>query len=125
MVPPRLADKKILIAEDNEINQVVIEAILESTEATLMIVENGKLAVEAAEKYEFDLILMDIQMPEMDGIEAMKHIRHFCNHTPIIALTANAMVEDVASYLNLGFTAHVAKPVDKNHLYGLLASVLE
>ena len=125
LVPPRLADKKILIAEDNEINQVVIEAILESTEATLMIVENGKLAVEAAEKYEFDLILMDIQMPEMDGIEAMKHIRHFCNHTPIIALTANAMVEDVASYLNLGFTAHVAKPVDKNHLYGLLASVLQ
>ena len=125
LVAPRLADKKILIAEDNEINQVVIEALLESTEATLTIVENGKLAVEAAEKDEFDLVLMDIQMPEMDGIEAMKHIRHFNSHTPIIALTANAMVEDVASYLNLGFTAHVAKPVDKNYLYGLLASVFQ
>lgn len=125
LVAPRLADKKILIAEDNEINQVIIEALLECTEANLTIVENGKLAVEAAEKKEFDLILMDIQMPEMDGIEAMKHIRHFSSHTPIIALTANAMVEDVSSYLNLGFTAHVAKPVDKNHLYGLLASVLQ
>ena len=125
LVAPRLTDKKILIAEDNEINQVVIEALLESTEATLTIVENGKLAVEAAEKDEFDLVLMDIQMPEMDGIEAMKHIRQFRSHTPIIALTANAMVEDVASYLNLGFTAHVAKPVDKNYLYGLLASVFQ
>lgn len=125
LVAPRLIDKNILIAEDNEINQVVIEALLECTEATLTIVENGKLAVEAAEKDEFDLILLDIQMPEMDGVEAMKRIRHFSSHTPIIALTANAMVEDVSSYLNLGFTAHVAKPIDKNHLYGLLASLLQ
>ena len=125
LVAPCLSGRKILVAEDNEINQVVIEALLESTEATLTIVENGKLAVEAAEKDEFDLILMDIQMPEMDGIEAMKHIRHLSSRIPIIALTANAMVEDVSSYLNLGFTAHVAKPVDKNHLYGLLASVLQ
>lgn len=123
-VTPRLNNKKILIAEDNEINKVVIEALLESTEATLKIVENGKLAVAAAEKDEFDLILLDIQMPEMDGIEAIKHIRHFNSHTPIIAVTANVMVEDVSSYINLGFTAHVAKPIDKNHLYELLASLL-
>ncbi|MFC3095439.1 PAS domain S-box protein [Alteromonas sediminis] len=124
LVAPHLTDKKILIAEDNEINQVVIEALLESTEATLKIVENGKLAVAAAETDEFDLILLDIQMPEMDGVEAMKRIRQFSSYTPIIALTANAMVEDVSSYLSQGFTAHVAKPVDKNHLYGLLASLL-
>ena len=125
LVVPRLTHKKILIAEDNEINQVVIEALLENTEASLTIVENGKLAVKAAKKDKFDLILMDIQMPEMDGVEAMKHILRFSNNTPIIALTANAMVEDVSKYLDLGFTAHVAKPVDKNHLYGLLASVLQ
>ena len=113
LVAPRLINRKILIAEDNEINQVVIEALLESTKANLTIVENGKLAVEAAEKDRFDLILLDIQMPEMDGVEAMKRIRHFSSHTPIIALTANAMVEDVSSYLSLGFTAHVAKPIDK------------
>jgi PAS domain S-box-containing protein len=124
LVAPRLINKKILIAEDNEINQAVIEALLESTEATLMIVENGQLAVKAAQNDTFDLILMDIQMPEMDGIEAMKCINQLHNNTPIIALTANAMVEDVSKYLEMGFYAHVAKPIDKNHLYGLLASVL-
>lgn len=124
LVAPRLTNKKILIAEDNDINQVVIEALLESTEATLTIVENGKLAVEVAETDEFDLICMDIHMPEMDGIEAMKQIRQFNPGIPIIALTANAMVEDVSRFLNLGFTAHVAKPIDKNYLYGVLSSIL-
>jgi len=120
MTPPLLRGKKILIAEDNEINQLVVQSMLESTHAALTIVNNGKQAVEAAEKEDFDLILMDIQMPEMDGVEAMLNISTFNKHIPIVALTANAMIDDVSNYLNQGFDAHIAKPIDISNLYGTL-----
>ena len=122
--PPEFTSKKILIAEDNEINQVVVESMLESTHAELTIVENGKLAVEAAKNQLFDVILMDIQMPEMDGVEAMQEIRRQNNQLPIVALTANAMVEDVTKYIEVGFNAHIAKPIDMSRLYGVLNSII-
>jgi len=125
MTPPPLRGKKILIAEDNEINQMVVQSMLESTHAALTVVDNGKLAVEAAKKEDFDLILMDIQMPEMDGVEAMKNISNFNKHIPIIALTANAMVDDVSNYLSHGFDAHIAKPIDISTLYGILKSFIK
>lgn len=118
---PKMAGKRILIAEDNEINQVVIQSMLGPTEADLTIVENGKLALDAVAKMDFDLILMDIQMPEMDGVEAQQKIKEMKSTIPIIALTANVMVEDVKDYLDKGFTAHLAKPVDMRELYGLLS----
>ncbi|MCF2946519.1 PAS domain S-box protein [Paraglaciecola aquimarina] len=125
MTPSLLSEKKILIAEDNEINQIVIQSMLESTHAVLTVVDNGKQAVEAAKKEDFDLILMDIQMPEMDGVEAMQNISHFNKHIPIVALTANAMVDDVSNYLSQGFNAHIAKPIDIGTLYGVLNSFLK
>ncbi|MEP7702868.1 PAS domain S-box protein [Paraglaciecola sp. 25GB23A] len=125
MTPPQLKGKKILVAEDNEINQMVVQSMLESTNAALTIVDNGKQAVEAAKKEDFDLILMDIQMPEMDGVEAMKNISSFNNHIPIVALTANAMVDDVSNYLSQGFDAHIAKPIDISTLYGTLRSFIK
>jgi len=125
MTPPSLRGKKILIAEDNEINQIVVQSMLESTKATLTIVDNGKQALEAAKKEDFDLILMDIQMPEMDGVEAMQNIRDVNKHIPIVALTANAMVDDVSNYLSQGFGAHVAKPVEISTLYGILKSFIK
>jgi PAS domain S-box-containing protein len=125
MTPPPLRGKKILIAEDNEINQMVVQSMLESTNAALTIVDNGKQAVEAAKKEDFDLILMDIQMPEMDGVEAMQNISDFNKHIPIVALTANAMVDDVSNYLSQGFDAHVAKPIDISTLYGTLKSFIK
>ena len=124
MTPPLLRGKKILIAEDNEINQIVVQSMLESTQAELTIVNNGKQAVEAAKKEDFDLILMDIQMPEMDGVEAMQNISSFRAHTPIVALTANAMVDDVSNYLSQGFDAHITKPIDLGVLYGILNSLI-
>ena len=125
MTPPPLRGKKILIAEDNEINQMVVQSMLESTHAALTIVDNGKQAVEAAKNEDFDLILMDIHMPEMDGVEAMQNINNFNKHIPIVALTANAMVDDVSNYLNQGFEAHVAKPIDISTLYGILKSLIK
>ena len=120
LAAPMMSNKKILIAEDNAINQVVIQTMLEDTKAEVTIVDNGKQAVEAVEKEDFDVILMDIHMPEMDGVEAQRQISQMKKHIPIIALTANVMPDDVAFYLQQGFVSHLGKPVDMNHLFGML-----
>jgi PAS domain S-box-containing protein len=123
--PPNLQAKRILIAEDNEINQIIVQTMLRKTGASLVVVENGKLAVEAVQRTDFDLVLMDIQMPEMDGVEAKQRISVYNSDLPVIALTANAMVNDVKRYLALGFVAHIAKPIEMNDLYSRLAEYLE
>ncbi|QPB82052.1 PAS domain S-box protein [Pseudoalteromonas rubra] len=119
--PPDLTGKHILVAEDNKINQMLIKAILKSTQAALTIVENGTQAVDAVLHTHFDLILMDIHMPEMDGNEAQRQISKSHADMPVIALTANVMTEDVKGYLAQGFVAHVGKPIDMNNLYQVLA----
>jgi PAS domain S-box-containing protein len=121
---PLMMGKKILIAEDNAINQVVIQTMLEPTKAALVTVDNGLQAVDAVKNEDFDLILMDIHMPEMDGMGAQKAIAALKPHVPVIALTANVMAEDVALYLQQGFSSHIPKPVDMNILYGLLQQYL-
>ena len=125
LLPPSLADKKILIAEDNEINQVIIQTMLADTKAKLISVEDGEQAFAAAQKIDFDLILMDIQMPKMDGVEAQQKIRATRPNIPIIALTANVMASDIQTYLDKGFKAHIGKPIDMNTLFGLLAKYLQ
>lgn len=120
LLAPNLAGKKILIAEDNKINQIVIQTMLKATYAQLTMVENGLLAVELFAKQGFDLVLMDIHMPEMDGIEAQQKIREVNKQIPVIALTANVMANDVKAYLAQGFAAHIAKPIDMKSLYGVL-----
>ncbi|MDM7860739.1 PAS domain S-box protein [Alteromonas sp. ASW11-36] len=120
LLPPALADKKILVAEDNDINQVIIQTMLADTQAKVITVENGEQAVAAAQKIDFDLIFMDIQMPIMDGLQAQQKIREIKPSTPVVALTANVMAEDVQTYLAHGFVAHIGKPIDMNALYGLL-----
>ncbi|MEI5638030.1 MULTISPECIES: PAS domain-containing hybrid sensor histidine kinase/response regulator [unclassified Pseudoalteromonas] len=117
---PVLLGKKVLIAEDNKINQVVIRSMLEPTNAALTIVENGVEALHAVKSENFDLILMDIHMPEMDGKEAQLEIAKINPNIPVVALTANVMPEDVACYLNQGFVYHLAKPLDMNLLYGVI-----
>ncbi len=117
---PKLDGCHILIAEDNEINQVVIRTMLEPTNAETEFVGNGKLAVEAIRNKPFDLVLMDIQMPEMDGIEAFLKIREFDDKTPIIAFTANVLTSDIEEYAEIGFTNCIGKPVDMNLLYDML-----
>lgn len=122
---PNLADKKILIAEDNPINKILIESMLKSTKAQLTIVENGQLAVNAVEKGTYDLILMDIHMPVMDGSEAQRLISDLKPSLPVIALTANVMKQDVDGYLAQGFISHIAKPIDINDLYGSLKNIFD
>lgn len=117
---PDMSGKKILIAEDNKINQIVIQTMLKATRAELTIVENGLLAVEACQTQHFDLVLMDIHMPEMDGIDAQKKINRLNSQLPIIALTANVMANHVSAYLEQGFTSHIGKPIDMQNLFTVL-----
>ncbi|MDP2566523.1 PAS domain S-box protein [Pseudoalteromonas marina] len=121
---PNLKGKKILIAEDNNINQVLIKAIMAKTNADITIVENGLLAFEAVQLELFDLVFMDIHMPVMDGIEANQQIKTILPNLPIIALTANVMDKDVKHYYQQGFIFHVPKPIDINELYGTLRRCL-
>ncbi|MCM1227962.1 MAG: response regulator [Clostridium sp.] len=122
----------ILVAEDNEINAEILGELLNMLGASCEIFENGKLAAEEFERSEpgkYQLILMDVQMPIMNGYDAARAIRrldHSCAKTvPIIAMTANAFAEDVRDALEAGMNAHVAKPVDMSVLDQTVREVLE
>ena len=114
---PQYPASKILIVEDNKINQTVIKHILMATKAQLTIAENGIEAIASTQKFQPDLILMDVQMPEMDGIEATMQIRKDGFTGPIIMQTANVMEKEVQNYLAKGATAHLAKPISPEALY--------
>jgi two-component system, sensor histidine kinase len=120
---------KVLAAEDNISNRAVLSALLEPTGITLTFAENGREAVEAWKAGQFDLILMDVQMPEMDGPTATRIIREQeraeCRpRTPIIALTANAMLHQVRDYLEAGMDDHCAKPIQPQKLFEAMMSAL-
>lgn len=104
--------KRILLAEDNEINQIIFAAMVKPYNVELEIVENGKLAVQSVMNNLPDIVFMDIQMPVMDGKEACINIRKQYDSLPIIALTANVFATDIKLYLESGFDAHLAKPLD-------------
>ncbi|MCP5170351.1 MAG: response regulator [Hahellaceae bacterium] len=125
-VPPtveaNLNQIRILVAEDNTINQQVIEEMLSGLGAQVRMAGNGLEAIEAYRQTRYDIILMDIHMPDMDGIEATKLIRSSEQeaHIPIIALTANVIRQDVEHYLSLGFDAHVGKPINLQQLISVI-----
>lgn len=123
-VVPNLTGKKVLIAEDNYINQVIVENMLNATGAELRVAENGVQAVDVYQQWQPDIILMDIQMPEMDGLQACKIIRESDSDVLIMALTANVISDDVTSYLANGFNDHLGKPVDMERLYEKLTILL-
>lgn len=125
ITPPDLKHLSILIAEDNALNTVIIKAMMEATNATLHFVTNGADAVEQFTALSPDLILMDIQMPKMDGMEACRRIKSENAEVPIIAITANVMKNDVLNYHHIGFNSHIAKPIDKNVLYKTLKSFVD
>jgi CheY-like chemotaxis protein len=121
--PPELAQKttstdltnlKVLVAEDDLSNQTLIKAMLESFHIIPTLVENGLEAVNMAKTKEFDLILMDCQMPILNGYQATQKIRESPNtqNIPIIALTADVMPEDKTRALDVGCNAHLSKPID-------------
>ena len=109
-----IASLDILVAEDNPVNQMVIKAMLGSLGIVPKIVDNGELAVNAVKLQNFDLVLMDCQMPVMDGYRATALIRQFKTEQelPIIALTADVMPEDKAHARAVGFNLHLAKPLE-------------
>lgn len=119
--PPDLVGKKILLAEDNPINQKIFLSMLNKTQAECLVANDGEEAVSLFNQNVPDMVFLDIQMPNMDGVEACKLIREKNKQVPIIAVTANVFKEDVNRYLANGFTAHIAKPIDINHLYRELA----
>jgi len=120
-VPGDFDQLKILLAEDNAVNQKIASRMLEKQGWQVDVVENGKLAVEALENDNYDLVLMDAQMPEMNGFEATTCIRErektTGKHMIIIALTARAMEEDKRKCLEFGMDGYVAKPIDRNKLF--------
>jgi signal transduction histidine kinase/CheY-like chemotaxis protein len=116
---------RVLAAEDNHVNQLVLKAILGQAGILPHLVANGVLAVEAWAEGDWDLVLMDVHMPVMDGVAATQEIRRreasqARARTPIIALTANAMSHQVTSLLAEGFDDHVAKPIDVATLFAAL-----
>ncbi|MFT5161596.1 MAG: signal transduction histidine kinase/DNA-binding NarL/FixJ family response regulator [Alteromonadaceae bacterium] len=107
----------VLVAEDNADNQYLIELLLRRFGVSFHTVDNGKKAVEAAMVEDFDLILMDIQMPEMGGCEAVELLRQTGFDSPIVALTANIMKEDIDGYLSSGFDDTLAKPIQQKSFF--------
>lgn len=124
VLAPRLTGR-ILCAEDNETNRRLVSLLVARTGAELVHVGNGAEALELALRDYFDLILMDIQMPVMNGRDATAALREAGVNTPVIALTANVMAEDIADYRLAGCNEHLAKPIDKQRFYEALARYLE
>ena len=108
---------KVLVAEDNRMNVVVIRQYLKKWGIQFDIAENGRVAVEKAQEQSYDLILMDLQMPEMDGFTATEKIKVFAPNLPIIALTASAMLEVKDRVYQVGMTDFVPKPFVPGELY--------
>jgi len=121
-----LSGLNILLVEDNPTNRVIATKMLENLGATVATANDGELGVEAAAKGAYDLILMDIQMPGIDGVEATRRIRRFdgeAGQLPIIALTANVLAHQRQDYLNAGMNAVVAKPISPNTLLTEIAKL--
>jgi CheY-like chemotaxis protein len=118
----------ILLAEDNPTNTLVIRALLGAVGLSITCVENGQEAVAAAERQPFDLILMDVQMPVMDGHTAIRRIRHAesvaeKHRCRIYTVTTNSFPEDVRASLDAGADGHITKPLAPGVLLDAVASV--
>jgi two-component system, sensor histidine kinase and response regulator len=116
------AGARVLLVEDNPVNQDVAQELLQAAGLQVELAANGVEAVQLAQQRPHDLILMDVQMPEMDGLEATRRIRALLGaaRTPIIAMTANAFGDEREACLKAGMDDHVAKPVDPAELYTVL-----
>jgi len=123
---PDLASFHILLVEDNVLNRKVMLGFLQDTNVQVDIAENGLIALEKLQQSSYDLVLMDIQMPEMDGLTATKEIRQTLKlvDLPIIAMTAHAMQSDVDKSREVGMNTHLIKPIDPDLLNKTLISYL-
>jgi CheY-like chemotaxis protein len=126
--PPsdRSGGLKVLVAEDNPVNRKLAVCLLEKNGHTAVVAESGRRVLELLETAEFDIILMDVQMPEMDGFEATAEIRRreqaSGKHIPIVAMTAHAMVGHKEQCLMSGMDGYVSKPLRKEEFFAALAA---
>ncbi|PKG81407.1 hypothetical protein CXF85_18220 [Colwellia sp. 75C3] len=117
---PQAEKLNILLAEDNKINQKIFSAVLRPTKATIRIANDGIEAIDEVGKLLPDLIFMDIQMPNMDGVQACEIIKNSHPNIPVIALTANVMTRDIDKYKQAGFDHCLGKPIDVDEIYTLI-----
>jgi signal transduction histidine kinase/CheY-like chemotaxis protein/HPt (histidine-containing phosphotransfer) domain-containing protein len=118
---------RILLAEDVEVNQEIARAVLEGAGHSVDVVSDGSEAIMAVQECEYDLVLMDIQMPVVDGVTATRRIRELegpSGHIPIIAMTANVLPEQVARFAAAGMTGHVGKPFKRDELYEVIERIM-
>ncbi len=129
--PPAVGALDILAAEDNFVNRAVLQALLAPAGCVVRFAEDGPQVIDAFRRRRFDLVLMDISMPTMDGVEAMEKIRDIERErgeekkTPIIAVSAHAMRQQVDHYLSIGFDGYVTKPVTTERLLAEIARVIK
>ena len=117
-----LRGMRVLVAEDNKVNQMIMKELLSSVGVEVTMADNGIKALELLHTNTFDVVLMDIQMPEMDGLTATAQIRldyRFAN-LPVLAMTANVGTEHLAESMAAGMNEHLTKPVDVDKLYSAL-----
>ena len=122
--PAATASARILVADDVQMNRILVEALLQAAGHEVVLVVNGAEAVEAVQARDYDLVLMDMEMPVMDGIAATLAIRGLGERVrdiPVVALTANAMAEEIARCRAAGMNDHVAKPIDREILLAAIA----
>lgn len=113
---------KILVAEDNQINQILIKKVLDAMNCEVTLVENGKMAIDALEADNYDAVLMDIQMPVMDGHQATMIIRQkISENIPVIGVSANVFKEDIEKSLYVGMNAHIGKPFTSKDLFEVIS----
>jgi CheY-like chemotaxis protein len=116
---------RILVVDDSPDNRMLVTRFLEHSQATVETADNGLAAVEAVDKADFDLVLMDIQMPVMDGYEAFKQLRQRGFTKPIVALTAHALHSEREQCFALGFDDHLSKPIDRKVLIETISRLVQ
>lgn len=122
-----MTSKKILLVEDNEVNMRLVKLTLKNQEYDFIEATNGEDAIDLAEVHKPDLIILDIQLPKMDGYEVARTLKNSesLKHIPIIGLTAHAMKGDEERVLGAGCDAYVSKPLDTTQFRGLVKSFLK
>jgi PAS domain S-box-containing protein len=121
---PQLKGRKILVAEDDLFSREMIIYLLKKTGATLLIAKDGRETIKEFYRETVDLILLDIQLPEIDGYEVFREVRANNPDVPVIAQTAYAMLDDIKKFNELGFTDYLTKPIDQDRLFKLLNAYL-
>ncbi len=123
---PDIQNIKVLVVEDMALNQLLMKTVLDDFGFKSDIASNGKIAIDKMNANTYDIILMDLQMPEMNGFETTKHIRNFMgSNIPIIALTADVATVDVAKCKEVGMNDYIAKPVDERVLYTKIVGLIK